>query len=260
MAEYSFVQSVVTDAVAVVTISRPEKLNALNKQVLAELDEIFSTLAQDASVRCIVITGAGQKAFVAGADIAEMNALDQQGGEELARIGQGIFNKIAAMKKPVIAAVNGFALGGGSELAWACHIRIASENAVFGQPEINLGLIPGYGGTQRLSRLLPKSKAYELLLTGNSITAQEALRLGLVSAVFPSEELLPGIMNLANKIAMKSGAIVELLMEAIRNAESPLEEGLKTEAVLFGKCFRTNDAKEGTAAFLEKRKPIFKHS
>lgn len=260
MAEYSYVQLVVADAVAVVTINRPEKLNALNKQVLAELDDIFSDLAQDASVRCIVITGAGQKAFVAGADISEMIVLDQQGGENMAKNGQNIFNKISDMQKPVLAAVNGFSLGGGAELAWACHIRIASENALFGQPEINLGLIPGYGGTQRLSKLLPQSKAYELLLTGNSITAQEALQLGLVSAVFPSEELLSGVMNLAHKIASKSGAIIKLLMEAIRNADTPLEEGLKAEAALFGKCFQTNDAKEGTSAFIEKRKPIFKHS
>jgi enoyl-CoA hydratase len=259
MKSFVYLQLEIDDAVAVITINRPDKLNALNTQLLAELEEVIEMIADNEQVHVAVITGAGQKAFVAGADIGEMHLLDSAEALAFSLNGQRIFQKIEDLPKPVIAAVNGFALGGGAELAWACHIRIASENAAFGQPEINLGLIPGYGGTQRLTRLLPRSKVYQLFISGDQITASEALSFGLVNAVYASGALLTEAVTLAKRLAEKPAAVVKLLMRAIQATSGPFAEGLGTEASLFSACFGTEDFHEGTTAFLEKRKPIFKH-
>jgi len=247
------------DRIAVVTINRPDKLNALNAQCKSELKDLFTSLKSNQEVDIVIVTGSGEKAFVAGTDIAELTALNAQSGKEFAEGGQSVFDLIQHLGKPVIAAVNGFALGGGLELALACHIRIASENAKFGQPEVNLGIIPGYGGTQRLPRIVGVSKATEMTLTGNPITAQEALRIGLVTAVVPQSELLPTAESIAKTILGKGQLAIRMSLKAINiSMEMPLSEGLKVEAALFGECCSTEDFKEGTKAFLEKRKPEFK--
>jgi enoyl-CoA hydratase len=248
------------NSIAVLTINRPDKLNALNGVTLAELKIAFTELKKDDSVKVVVITGSGDKAFIAGADIAELNKLDMISGQEFSEKGQAVFNLIEQFEKPVIAAVNGFALGGGCELALACHIRLASENAKFGQPEVNLGIIPGYGGTQRLARLVNSGRAMEYILTGDMITAHEALRIGLVNHVFPKDELMIKAAELAEKIASKPQNAVRLAAKAINAADQiSLTEGQNYEAVLFGLCCGTDDFKEGTDAFLEKRKPVFKN-
>jgi enoyl-CoA hydratase len=245
--------------VALVTFNRPDKLNALNRETLESLAAAFGELRKDAAVRAIVLTGAGEKAFVAGADIGEIAPLDAQGGKSFALFGQEIFRAIETFPKPVLAAVNGFALGGGCELAMACHIRTASENAQFGQPEVNLGVIPGYGGTQRLPRLVGKGIALELLLSGDRIGAQRAYEIGLVNAVWPLQELVPKTVELAEKLAGKAPLAVRHCLEATQKGlDMPIEEACYLEATLFGLCCATEDMKEGTAAFLQKRKADFK--
>ena len=247
------------DGIALITVNRPDKLNALNGATLEDLRAAFHAAAKDPAVRSVVLTGAGEKAFVAGADIGEIASLDAQIGRDFAILGQGLFRTIETFPKPVIAAVNGFALGGGCELALACHIRLASENAQFGQPEVNLGVIPGYGGTQRLPRLVGRGIAIELLVTGDRIGAARAYEMGLVNAVVPLAELLAKAGDLAAKISGKAPEAVRHCLEAVNaGLDMPLEEGCYLEATLFGLCCATEDMKEGTAAFLQKRKPLFK--
>ncbi|MBI4546994.1 MAG: enoyl-CoA hydratase/isomerase family protein [Ignavibacteriae bacterium] len=249
----------IKDRIAWVTINRPDKLNALNAQCKAELKEVFTNLRTNSEVDAVIITGAGEKAFIAGTDISELTSLNAESGKQFSENGQAVFDLIQHLGKPVIAAVNGYALGGGCELALACHIRIASENAKFGQPEVNLGIIPGYGGTQRLTRVVGIGKAMELTLTGNTIDAQEALRIGLVNKVVPLVELLPTSEAMAKTILSKGQLAIRMTIKAMNaSMELPLSEGLKLEAALFGEACSTEDAKEGVRAFLEKRKPLFK--
>lgn len=246
--------------VAVITVNRPEKLNALNNLTVQELSSAFSEIENNNDVRAVVLTGSGEKAFVAGADISEINKLNPIEAKRFAEKGQKVFNQIENFSKPVIAAINGFALGGGCELASACHIRLASQNAKFGQPEVNLGIIPGYGGTQRLTRLINQSKAFEFIVTGDLFDANEAYRLGLVSYVYPLNELITKAVELAEKIASKPHHAVRLAMNAVASVNSmTLNEGLSYEASLFAIATGTEDFIEGTSAFLEKRKPEFKH-
>ncbi len=247
-------------SVAIVTINRPDKLNALNAVLISELETVFSYLGEKEDIRVVMLTGSGEKAFVAGADISEINSLDMISGKEFAEKGQAVFNLIENLNKPVIAAVNGFALGGGCELALACHFRIASENAKFGLPEVNLGIIPGYGGTQRLPRVIGTGKATEYILTGYYIDADEAMKTGLVNHVFQLNDLLPKALEIAAKIAAKPHHAVRLALKAISASNDlGLHKGLSFEAGLFALACGTDDFKEGTSAFLEKRKPNFKH-
>lgn len=241
---------------AVVTLNRPSVLNALNAQLLSELSAALVDLERNDGVRCIIITGAGTKAFAAGADIGELNALaNAVEGAGKARAGQALTLQIERLKKPVIMAVNGFALGGGCELAMAGDIRIASENARFGQPEVNLGLIPGYGGSQRTTRLLGKGLAMFLCLSGDMVDAQTALQIGLVQRVVPQEELLVAAKQLAHTIGQKAPLAIEACKRAINGgAHLPIADALELEALEFGALVNTNDFKEGTSAFLEKRK------
>jgi len=246
------------DRVAIITINRPEKRNALNIQTRAEGAAALDELSEDESVRVVIFTGAGDKAFVAGADIAEFagrTALAQRA----VMLDRGLFNAVDTFPKPVIAMVNGYCLGGGCELALACDIRIASETASFGQPEINLGIIPGGGGTQRLTRLVGEGKAMEMILTGEIINAQEAFRLGLANHVVPADQLQTKTMEVANRIAEKSPVALRLAKEAVKAASrSNLDEGLRREVDLFALCFSSEDKDEGVSAFLEKRKADFK--
>jgi enoyl-CoA hydratase len=239
-----------------VTINRPDKLNALNKDVFTDLDVMLKEVEKNAGIRGVIITGAGQKAFVAGADISEFLGLHGSQGMDLARRGQEIFFRIEGCTKPVIAAVNGFALGGGCELAMACHMRIASENAKFGQPEVNLGLIPGYGGTQRLVQLIGKGRALELLMTAGMIDATTALQFGLVNHVVSQEQLLPKAIEILSIITSKAPLAISRCITAA-NAVYGQENGYEVELESFGQCFDTEDMKEGTTAFLEKRKANF---
>ncbi len=244
--------------IGLITINRPDKLNALNHETLKELEELLDSIKSDES-KVVIITGEGDKAFVAGADINEINVLDANSAKEFSLFGQSVFNKIELLGKPVIAAVNGFALGGGCELALACHIRIVSDDANFGQPEIKLGIIPGYGGTQRLPRVIGHSKAIEYSLTGEMINSETAKEIGLVNKVVPKEKLLDEAYSLAGRIAQFSGPIINNLLNAIvSSGEKVLSEGLNNEAALFAACCNSEDFKEGTSAFLEKRKPDFK--
>jgi len=250
----------IKDHVAIVTINRPDKLNALNAQTINDLDSVFDELKINNDVYIIIITGSGEKAFVAGADISELNKLDVVSAKEFSEKGQAVFNKIEKSDKPVIAAVNGFALGGGCELALACHIRFASETVKFGQPEVNLGIIPGYGGTQRLARLINTGRATEYILTADMIDTNEAHRIGLVNKVYPANELIENALVMANKIAAKGQQAIRYAMKSIRAVnEVSLKEGQNLEASLFALCCGTEDFKEGTSAFLEKRKPVFKN-
>lgn len=245
--------------IAVVKVNRPKALNALNVETLTELGQAFDALGQDSEVKAIVLTGGGDKAFVAGADISYMQNLNSIEGRNFALLGQSVFSKIEKLSKPVIAAIHGFALGGGCELAMSCDFRIASEKAKFGQPEVNLGLIPGFAGTQRLPRLVGKGIAKELLYTGDMIGAAEALRIGLVNKVVPVEQLLETATSIAKKIAAKSAVMIRLCKEAVNEGlEMDLDKGVAHEANLFGLCFATEDQKEGTTAFLEKREAQFK--
>ncbi len=241
-----------------IILNRPARLNALNRALLAELATAVAAADEDAGVRVVVITGQGEKAFAAGADIAEFVGLSSGDAEELARAGQAVFGGIAALSKPVIAAVNGFALGGGCELALACHIRLASSAARFGQPEAKLGLIPGYGGTQRLARLVGQGRALELLLTGGMTDAATALAWGLVNRVVEPAELRSAAQRLAGEIAAVSPLAVSRCLTAIRvGLGLPLDDALEMEAALFGLCFTSEDMREGTSAFLEKRPAHF---
>jgi enoyl-CoA hydratase/carnithine racemase len=243
-----------------VTINRPDKLNALNAKAKTELKQLFESLKADETVDVVILTGAGEKAFVAGTEIKELTELNTKSGKKFSAGGQAVFDSIENLGKPVIAAINGYALGGGCELALACTIRIAAENAKFGQPEVNLGIIPGYGGTQRLARLLGKGKAMELILTGDQIDAQEALRIGLVNKVVPAAELKSTAETLAKQILTKGQFAVRLALKAVNMAhETNLTDGQSLEASLFGVCCGSEDFKEGTKAFLEKRKPAFKN-
>ncbi len=248
------------DAVAILTFNRPEKLNAMNRQVLGEFHQALDALAADTGVRAIILTGAGEKAFVAGADISEFTTMTPVAAMQFAKDLDGAFQKIARMPKPVLAAVNGFCLGGGCELVMSCDFIYAAENARFGQPEINLGIMPGSGGTQRLPRLVGKARAKELVFTGDMIDAQEALRIGLVNRVLPLAELLPAAKATAAKMAAKSGVVLGLAKAAIEEGTATdLLSGLAIEAKAFGLAFSTEDKREGVAAFLEKRKATFRH-
>jgi len=245
-------------AVAVLTINRPDKLNALNRRVHQEGVAALDELKHDDSVRVVVLTGSGEKAFIAGADIKEFQDQTPVTQRDLFH-EKTLFNSIDTFPKPVIAMINGFCLGGGNELALACDLRICSENAKFSQPEINLGLIPGGGGTQRLTRLLGEGRAMEIMLSGDIIDAQTAYNFGLVNHVHPAAELEGKTIELANKIAEKAPIALQLAKEAVKFASrSNLDEGLRREVDLFALCFSTEDKKEGVAAFLEKRKPVFK--
>lgn len=244
-----------------IIINRPEKLNALNASTIKELHRAFLLFEEDPDVKAIIFTGSGEKAFIAGADISELAQLDFAAGKEYALEGQELTKLIENLKKPVIAAINGYALGGGTELALACHIRITSETAKMGQPEVKLGLIPGFGGTQRLTRLVGKGKAMELILSGKIIDAHESCEIGLVNKVVPQGELLPICINLAKEIINNGPLALDYAIEAInRGMDQALDGGLHLEAELFGKACSTEDSKEGTKAFLEKRKANFKGS
>ena len=244
--------------VAIVTINRPAVLNALNAATLDELRTALLEVQGDAAVRAIVITGAGDKSFVAGADIKELAQQTPVSGRELARKGQAIFDLVEGLGKPVIAAINGYALGGGCELAMACTLRIAADTAKLGQPEIALGIIPGYGGTQRLSRLIGKGRALELMLTGTPVTAAEAHRLGLVNQVVPAAELMSRAKQLAQQLAQQAPLAVRYILQAVNHGlEMPTREAQAYEATFFGLLATTDDMREGMRAFLEKRKPTF---
>jgi enoyl-CoA hydratase len=246
-------------AIAVITLNRPKVLNALNLATLEELHRAMLGLQQDHAVRCVVITGAGEKSFVAGADINELAEQSPTGGRNHALRGQQVFDLVENLGKPVIAAINGYALGGGCELAMACTLRIAADTARLGQPEINLGIIPGYGGTQRLARLVGTGRALELLLTGDHITAAEAHRIGLVNRVVPAADVMTEARKLAATLAAKAPIAVQYILEAVhRGTQLPLREAQVFEATLFGLVASTEDMREGTAAFLGKRKPEFK--
>jgi len=245
--------------VLVVTINRPKVMNALNAALFAELSATLDDAAADESVRALIVTGAGDKAFVAGADINELAVQTPVAGRDRARRGQAVFDRIERLAKPVIAAVNGFALGGGCELAMACTIRLAADTAKFGQPEINLGLIPGYAGSQRLPRLVGRGRALELLLSGHSIGADEAHRIGLVNRVVPAAQLMTEAKALAQSLASKAPIAVRYMLDAVaRGLDMPLADAQDYEATLFGLVSTTEDMKEGTRAFLEKRKPDFR--
>jgi enoyl-CoA hydratase len=246
------------DGLAIVTINRPDKLNALNDRTMAELAAGFADLGADEAVRGVLLTGAGEKAFVAGADIGELATESPVGGKERSVRGQRVLDQIETLGKPVVAAVNGFALGGGCELALACHVRIASENARLGTPEVKLGILCGYGGTQRLSRLVGKGRALELLLTGEMVDAQEALRIGLVNRVVPKEKLLEEAEAILRKMIANGPLSLRFTLEAVNaGLEMPLREAQGLEATLFGLICTTDDMKEGTKAFLEKRPAKF---
>ena len=242
-----------------VTINRAEKLNALNSELIKDLSTQLHNADEDKETRVVILTGAGEKAFVAGADISEFANYNETEGRELSQKGQDLlFTAVEQMKTPVIAAVNGFALGGGLELAMSCHIRLASDNARLGLPEVSLGVIPGYGGTQRLAQLVGKGKALEMITSAQMIDAQEAYRLGLVNKVVSQEELLDACRKLAGKIAANSPSAISLAIRAVNAQYSEGVDGYQVEIDSFGDCFKSKDLKEGTTAFLEKRKPEFK--
>jgi enoyl-CoA hydratase len=242
----------------IATINRPDKMNALNIHLIAELEMAIDEATLNENVKGFILTGSGSKAFAAGADIAEFASFSREQALQLSANGHRIFNKIEECPKPVIAAVNGFALGGGCELAMACHMRVASDNAKFGQPEVNLGVIPGYGGTQRLVRYVGKAKALELLLTADMIDAATALQLGLVNYVVQQTELLDKCMEILNKIATKSLLVTEQIINCVNAYYDKKEDGFAREIEEFANCFSTEDFKEGTRAFMEKRKAVFK--
>lgn len=247
------------DAVTTVTVDRPKKLNAMTRETLQELNEAFDALAVDDAVRAVIITGAGDKAFVAGADIKELAEESATTGHLAAKRGQETFRKIEALGKPVVAAINGFALGGGLELALACHLRVASENAKLGLPEVTLGVIPGYGGSQRLARLVGRGRALELILTGAHIDAHEAQRIGLVNRVVPADELISETEKLVRKIIANGPlALRHALIAVDQGLDVAQEQGMLLEATLFGILFGTDDLREGMTAFLEKRRAEFK--
>ena len=255
---YQTILFTIENGICTITINRPDKLNALNKQVFTDLDAAIDEVHNNAEIKSAIITGAGAKAFVAGADITEFAGLNKEEAMTLAKRGQDVFFKIENSKKPIVAAVNGFALGGGCELAMACHFRLASENAKFGQPEVNLGLIPGYGGTQRLTQLIGKGRAMEMLISANMIDANTALQYGLVNYVVPAEELLNKTTTILELINSKAPLAVAACIKAANAVFDETTNGYQTEIDAFGECFITEDMKEGTTAFLEKRKAEFK--
>jgi enoyl-CoA hydratase len=247
------------DGVLWLTVNRPDKLNALNRATLSEIDEVVSSVASSDEVWAMVVTGAGDKAFVAGADIGELNTLGPVEAKEFALRGQAIFRQIEVLTKPVVAAVNGFALGGGCELAMACHLRVASNNAIFGQPEVKLGLIPGYAGTQRLPRLVGRGRALEILLTGRNVSAEEAERIGLVNSVCDAEELAERVGSLLQKILSNGPLAVAHCIEAVNHGlDLTFDDACLLEATLFGVGAASEEMREGTSAFLEKRKAQFR--
>ncbi|MBK5260747.1 MAG: enoyl-CoA hydratase/isomerase family protein [Thermoanaerobaculia bacterium] len=255
---YENVTTRVHGAVMTITIDRPKVLNALNGQTIEELGQAFAEAKKNDAVRCVILTGGGDKAFVAGADINELSKMTPISGKFVSEQGQNVFLQIERFPKPVIAAINGFALGGGCELALACHIRIASDKAQLGLPEVSLGILPGYGGTQRMVRLLGKGKAFELVCVGDRVGAAEAERIGLVNRVVPADQLIATVEEMAKKIATRSPVALRAAIEAINSgSDMPLEEGQVLESTLFGLLCATEDMKEGMAAFLEKRPPNF---
>ncbi len=263
--EYSTILVERADNFARITLNRPDKLNALNRQLLTELDHALDALAQETSIAALIITGSGEKAFAAGADISELQACfnpdDAQAGRSFAEFGQSVFNKIEDFGKPVIAAVNGFALGGGCELALACHLRFASDNAKFGQPEVNLGIIPGYGGTQRLTHIVGRGRAVELILTGAMVGARDAEQMGLVNDVVDFNHLQERAEEFVDTVSSKGQEAVSASLKAILfAADATAESGLAKEAELFGQTCTSDNFREGTAAFLEKRKANFSRS
>ena len=241
--------------VAVAAIDRPKALNALNSEVLEDLNMLIDTVNADPEIRVLIITGSGEKSFVAGADIGEMSALSKAEGESFGKKGNDVFRRLETLPIPTIAAVNGYALGGGCELCMACDIRISSDTAVFGQPETGLGITPGFGGTQRLARLIGPGMAKQLIFSARNIKADEAYRIGLVNAVYPAEELMPAAEKLAETIARNAPIAVRACKKAIdEGLEKPMDEAIVVEEKLFGSCFETEDQKEGMGAFLEKRR------
>lgn len=261
MPDYKNLLVQVKNTTLLITINREKFMNSLSIETIKELRDVFSEYKSDGQIRCVVITGAGTKAFVAGADIAELSQLDFKSGESFSHNGMKLMNAIQDFPWPVIAAINGYALGGGCELALACDIRLASANAKMGQPEVNLGVITGFGGSQRLPRIVGRGKATQLILTGEIITAQEAHRIGLVDEVYPPEELMPKALAMAELIASKGPVAVKLSKYCInKGLEDSLEDGCELEEKKFGEVCGTNDKTEGTKAFLEKRKPNFSNS
>jgi len=258
MSEYVNLLLEVNDGIAIVTINRPKALNALNAATIYELDKMFDELGANSAVKAVIVTGSGEKSFVAGADITEMQSMSAIEGRNWGKLAQAVFNKIENLPKPVIAAVNGFALGGGCELSMACDIRIASEKAKFGQPEVSLGIPPGFGGTQRLPRLVGKGRAKEMLFTGDMIDAAEACKIGLANKVVAPEELMNTAKAMAQKIMSRAPVAVQVCKSAVNEGlDVDLESGIAYEAEIFGLCFATDDQKEGMTAFVEKRKPNF---
>ncbi len=257
MTNYQNILNTVDDGISLITVNRPDKLNALNRLTIQEIGKAMASASADPAVDGIIITGTGQKAFVAGADISEFSSYTVEEGKKLSADGQKVFKSIEMSPKPVIAAVNGFALGGGCELAMSCHLRIASDNAKFGQPEVKLGLIPGYAGTQRLVQLIGKAKAMEMLMTADMIGADEALRLGLVNYVTSPDMLMNKVMEIMNKIRQQSPRAVQGIIHCVDAYYNKKIDGFAFEVEEFGNCFGTADFKEGVSAFLEKRKANF---
>jgi len=255
---YRTITTSLTDNILTVTINRPEKLNAINQFVMEDLDKVMDEVYNNHEIRSVMITGSGNKAFVAGADISEFEGLDKELGMAMAKKGQDVFFKIENSPKPVVAAVNGFALGGGCELAMSCHFRVASDNAKFGQPEVNLGLVPGYGGTQRLTQLIGKGRAMELIMTGAMIDAKTALSYGLVNHVSTPEELINTTISILKTINTKAPLAIAKAITAINAVHNETKDGYIVELTGFGESFDTEDMKEGASAFLTKRKPEFK--
>ena len=254
---YQTLLTTLENRIFTITVNRPDKLNALNKQVFTDLNTALDEVYTNTEIKAVIITGSGPKAFVAGADISEFSSLTTEQSKALAKAGQDTFFRIERSPKPIVACVNGFALGGGCELAMSCHFRIASENAKFGQPEVNLGLIPGYGGTQRLVQLIGKGRALELLMSGGMLDAATALQYGLVNYVVTQEELLSKAKSILDMINTKAPIAVGKCIESANAVFDETKNGYETEVNAFGDCFATADMKEGTAAFLEKRKAIF---
>ncbi|RZK46939.1 MAG: enoyl-CoA hydratase [Pedobacter sp.] len=255
---YTTITTSLSDQILTITINRPDKLNAINQAVMNDLDKAIDEVCNNPEIRSALITGSGNKAFIAGADISEFQGLGKEEAMEMAKKGQDVFFKIENAPKPIVAAVNGFALGGGCELAMSCHFRIASDNAKFGQPEVNLGLIPGYGGTQRLTQLIGKGRAMELIMTGAIIDANTALQYGLVNHVSTPEELINTTISILKTINTKAPLAIAKAITAINTVYNETRDGYIVELTGFGESFATEDMKEGSLAFLEKRKPNFK--